>query len=237
MPDELKSKVHLLRSYFKEVPGFENQSTFLYAHHPLPWQMEDKLLQLQYSPKKFDAVYCGNVYGRRDEFLKYFKPFSDNNLRVCIQGNWLRKKYDDRDFALDNFPNFMFFGSTPHWTTLPSIAISKSVIQFSNPAQQEAGLPTARIFETYMGKGVVFCSSEIQHIERVVPEELIVTGPDDLYNKWEKWNWSPGGWMRLRKLFEQKMDVPEFRYSTRVWELENLVSRNNGTTIVGALPL
>ena len=175
----------------------------------------------------FDVVYCGNVYGRRNEFLEYLKPFHDTGKRVCIQGNWLRKKYDDRDFALDNFPNFMFFGSTPHWSTLPSIALSKSVIQFSNEAQQKVGLPTARIFETLMGGGVVFCSNKIKHIDKIVPQELIFDSADDLFNKWQAIDEEsfPLGWRNIRAKFMNKLQTEEFSYETRVKQLLEFTDR------------
>ena len=103
IPLELRSKMILLRSYFNSVPDFPNQELFLYGWTDFSnWftekmHMTQRLRHLARSyPKKFDIVYCGNVYGRRNEFLEFFKPFNDTNKRVCIQGNWLRKKYDDQ---------------------------------------------------------------------------------------------------------------------------------------------
>jgi hypothetical protein len=216
-PDEHRHKFVLLRSYFEEVEGFPNQELFLYGWYDVPF--DKKLIELSKN-KKFDASYCGNVYGRRDEFLEYFSPFEKNELSVCVQGNWLRKKYDDRDFALDNFPHFMFFGRTPHWSTLPTVAMSKSVIQFSNAAQQAVGLPTARIFETLMGRSVVFCTDKIKHIDRVAPEELIVTSGDDLIEKWLKYD-RDDEWASLRSKFERKLMIPEHSYANRVMQLED----------------
>lgn len=228
MSDDLKKKVVLLRSYFEEVDGFPNQELFLYGWSNL---CEGGLEEIRWNNSDhdplFDVVYCGNVYGRRNEFLEYLKPFHDTGKRVCIQGNWLRKKYDDRDFALDNFPNFMFFGSTPHWSTLPSIALSKSVIQFSNEAQQKVGLPTARIFETLMGGGVVFCSNKIKHIDKIVPQELIFDSADDLFNKWQAIDEEsfPLGWRNIRAKFMNKLQTEEFSYETRVKQLLEFTDR------------
>jgi hypothetical protein len=222
MPNNLKKKVVLLRSYFEHVNGFDKQEEFLYG-----WSffddMEMKLYALQHR-QAFDVSYCGNVYGRRDEFLEFFKPFEEQKKKVCIQGNWLRKKYDDRDFALDNFPSFMFFGRTPHWSTLPSIALSKSVIQFSNPDQQKVGLPTARIFETLMGHSVVFCSNKIKHIDKIIPEELIFTSADDLLLKWNRID-KDKSWANMRKKFEDKLLHPGYSYNTRVKELLSYVKK------------
>ena len=221
MPDELKKKVILLRSYYNEVPAFDRQELFLYG-----WftpSFENKLCQLN-DNKIFDVCYCGNVYGRRNEFLEYFKYFQTNNKMVCIQGNWLRKKYDDRDFSLDNFDNFLFFGKTPHWSTLPSIALSKSVIQFSNPEQQNAGLPTARIFETLVGKSVVFCTDKIQHIDRIIPEELIIKDGVDLIEKWDKIE-KDNTWKYVTELFNKKLHVYEHSYQYRVKQLEEYTEK------------
>ena len=223
MSDELKKKVVLLRSYFEPVEGFPKQELFLYGWSHL-CESELTSLKWDHSGPLFDAVYCGNVYGRRDDFIRFFKPFHDASKRVCIQGNWLRKKYDDRDFALDNFPNFMFFGRTPHWSTLPSIALSKSVIQFSNEAQQEVGLPTARIFETLMGGSVVFCSDKIKHVDQVVPKELIFSSAEDLFEKWTEID-ENNRWEEIRELFEEKLMTDEFSYKTRVKELLGFIDK------------
>lgn len=218
IPAELRNKMTLLTSYYKPVEGFNDQQVFLYGWSRFPF---DKALRhmARSFPKKFDVTYCGNVYGRKEEFLEFFAPFNHRFYDVCIQGNWLRKKYDDRDFSLDNFPNFMFMGSTPHWTTLPSIAMSKSVLQFSNPAQQRVGLPTARIFETLMGYGTVFCSDKIQHVDRVVPEEMIYTNAQDLIDKWDKIDIADE-WPKMAALLQDKLRTQEFSYATRVKQLE-----------------
>ena len=144
IPQKYRDKIILLRPYYNKADSsFTHQAEFFYM-----WYVPrfDKKLERLAENKIFDVMYCGNVYNRRDEFLQFLKPFDEANKKVCVQGNWLRKKYNDRDFSLDNFPNFMFFGQTPHWATLPSIAMSKSVIHFANKEQQQAGLFTARIF-------------------------------------------------------------------------------------------
>ncbi len=215
LPEEYRKKVILLRSYFEELDGFDKQELFLYGWFKPSFSKSLKRLSKN---KIFDATYCGNVYGRRDEFLEYFKPFEQQKKLVCVQGNWLRKKYDDRDFALDNFEHFLFFGRTEHWTTLPSIAMSKSVIQFSNKEQQSVGLPTVRIFETLMGESVIFCSDKIKHIEKIVPEELIVSSGDDLINKWNNID-KNNSWQNIRKLFENKLKTNEHSYRHRAKQL------------------
>tara|TARA_Y100000034_G_scaffold44266_3_gene54235 strand:+ start:23621 stop:24799 length:1179 start_codon:yes stop_codon:yes gene_type:complete len=234
LPDNVKHKVILLRPYFRKVPSFPYQELFLYGWSNL---YTEKINELRNKKPLFDVSYCGNVYGRRNEFLEYFKPFHSSGARVCIQGNWLRKKYDDRDFALDNFPNFMFFGSTPHWSTLPTIAMSRSVIQFSNEAQQNAGLPTARIFETLMGGSVVFCSNKIKYIDKILPEELIFNSATDLCNKWNRADmptlikFGPpekfygNKWNEMRFKFEQKLKTQEHSYETRVKQLLEFVNK------------
>jgi hypothetical protein len=221
IPAELRNKMILLRSYFDEVPNFDKQELYLYAWFTPTF--EKKLDELC-ANKIFDVTYCGNVYGRRNEFLEYFEYFEKQNKAVCIQGNWLRKKYDDRDFSLDNFPHFMFFGKTPHWSTLPSIAMSNSVVQFSNPDQQRVGLPTARLFETLVGKSVVFCSDKIQHIDKLVPEELITTSGKDLIEKWIEIDKNKR-WNELRLKFEKKLKIFEHSYAYRCKQLEQYVQK------------
>jgi len=225
MPHHLRKKVVLLRSYMVPLDdSFPMQEEYLYG-----WRDHwfEKTLDVLKGTKLFDACYCGNVYGRRDEFLEYFKPFSDQNKAVCVQGNWLRKKYDDRDFALDNFSNFMFFGRTPHWSTLPSIALSKSVIQFSNADQQRVGLPTARIFEALMGHSVVFCSSQIKNIDRIVPEILIVDSGADLIERWNNID-HQDDWQGVRSDFVNKLKTRDFSYETRVRQLTEFIEKYYG---------
>ena len=226
LPLEYRKKVVLLRSYFEELDEtFPKQELFLYGWFKPSF---DSNLSCIADWKRFDVNYCGNVYGRREEFLEFFKPFHEQNKKVCVQGNWLRKKYDDRDFALDNFPNFMFFGKTPHWSTLPTIAMSRSVIQFSNEAQQKVGLPTARIFETLMGKSIVFCSDKIKHIDRIVPEQLIFSTADDLMSKWERICSDLFRREDVEIEFERKLKTPEMSYRHRVVQLGQFVEKYYG---------
>ena len=209
IPLEVRDKIVLLKPYFKDADAsFTNQEEFMYMWYK-PW-FDNKLEKLSKN-KIFDVTYCGNVYNRRDEFLQFLKPFDSQNKKVCVQGNWLRKKYGDRDFALDNFKNFMFFGTTPHWSTLPTISMAKSVVHFANPDQQKAGLITARFFEALMGKSVIFCSDKIYGAERIVPSELLVESGEDLIDKWnfiDKNNM----WNEMRRLFVDKLGT-EFHSS------------------------
>lgn len=225
IPNEIRKQVILLRPYVKEADSsFINQEEFLYMTFELSEYQQRRLNIISKEEKRFDVMYCGNVYERRNEFLEYFKPFHDNNKRVCIQGNWLRKKYDDRDFSLDNFPNFMFFGSTPHWTTLPCTAMSKSVVHFGNKRQQEAGLLTQRIFEAFVAKTVLFCSNDIYGIETVVPQELCVSSGSKLFDLWNTIDKSDN-WEHYRSLFEKKIGAYEFSAEYRALQFEKLIEK------------
>ena len=220
IPKDMRHKVVLLKPYFAEADkSFIYQEEFLYMWHK-PW-FDDKLDKIAKN-KIFDVVYCGNVYNRKDEFLEFFKLFHDENKKVVIQGNWLRKKYGDRDFSLDNFPDFMFFGSTPHWTTLPTIAMAKSVIHFANADQQIAGLATARIFEALMGKSVIFCSNAIKDIRKIVPDELVVADGHDLVDRWNIIN-KEKQWLAMRHKFEMKLMIEEFSADHRAKEFASFI--------------
>lgn len=227
LPDDIKDKVVLLKPYTEIIDSsFPHQEEFLFGWFRPPF--ETRLRKLA-TNKKFDIGYCGNVYGRRDDFGEYFRPFAQNDKAVCVQGNWLRKKYDDRDFSLDNFPNFMFFGRTPHWSTLPTIALSKSVLHFSNPHQQNIGMPTARVFEALMGESVLFCTSKIRNIERFVPEELIVSSGAELFERWEKID-VDNEWDRVRTSFVKKLGVYEHTYDFRAQQFIRYLKKYYGET-------
>lgn len=225
LPDDIKDHVVILKPYTEVLDSrFPMQEEFLYAWFTPSY--ECKLIRLA-QRKRFDIGYVGNVYGRRDDFLEYFGPFSNADLAVCIQGNWLRKKYNDRDFSLDNFPNFMFFGSSPHWAPLPTSALSKSVFHFSNPHHQKIGLPTARVFETLMGKSTIFCSSKIKNIDRFVPEELIVDTGEELFETWNMIN-DTNSWDKMHSLYKQKLGIFEHTYEYRVKQFQNYVRKYFG---------
>ena len=225
LPDDIKDDVVLLKPYTEMLDSsFPKQEDFLFG-----WfkpQFDDKLTTLAKN-KKFDVGYCGNVYGRRDDFYEYFGRFAETSRSVNIQGNWLRKKYGDRDFSLDNFPNFMFFGKTPHWSTLPTIAMSKSVFHFSNPHQQNIGMPTARVFEALMGKSTLFCSSKIKNIDRFVPEELIVETGDELFEKWNAIE-RDDNWEHYRQLFVDKLAIYEHTYDYRAKQFISYINKYFG---------
>ena len=227
LPEDIKDKVVLLTPYTETIDSsFPYQEEFLFGWFKPPF---DSRLNKLAKNKKFDIGYCGNVYGRRDDFGEYFRPFADNDHAVCVQGNWLRKKYDDRDFSLDNFPHFMFFGRTPHWSTLPTIAMSKSVLHFSNPHQQNIGMPTARVFEALMGKSVLFCTSKIKNIDRFVPEELIVSSGDELYKRWSDIDQN-NRWEAVRQAFVDKLAIPEHTYDFRAQQLVRYLKKYYGET-------
>ena len=222
LPDDIKDDVVLLKPYTEMLDtSFPKQEEFLFGWFKPQF---DAGLNSLAKNKVFDVGYCGNVYGRREDFYEYFGPFADSNKAVCIQGNWLRKKYGDRDFSLDNFPHFMFFGRTPHWSTLPTIAMSKSVFHFSNPHQQNIGMPTARVFEALMGKSTLFCSSKIKNIDRFVPDELIVDTGAELFEKWQKIE-EAGEWSKYQGLFEKKLGVYEHTYDYRAKQLISYINK------------
>jgi len=230
LPDDIKDRIVLLKPYTEMLDEtFPHQEEFLFG-----WftpKFTPKLEKLA-GQKVFDVGYCGNVYGRRDDFYEYFGRFADTEKAVCIQGNWLRKKYGDRDFSLDNFPNFMFFGRTPHWSTLPTIAMSKSVFHFSNPHQQNIGMPTARVFEALMGKSTLFCSSKIKNIERFVPDELIVDTGAELFEKWEEID-KNNEWQKYYGLFESKLGIYEHTYDYRAQQFIQYLKKYFGETYDG----
>jgi len=225
LPDDIKDDVVLLKPYTEMLDNsFPKQEEFLFG-----WfkpSFDDRLEKLALN-KTFDVGYCGNVYGRRDDFYEYFSKFAETERSVCIQGNWLRKKYGDRDFSLDNFPNFMFFGRTPHWSTLPTCALSKSVFHFSNPHQQNIGMPTARVFEALMGKSVLFCSSKIKNIDRFVPDELIVETGEELFEKWSNID-SANAWEEYYQKFVDKLGVYEHTYDYRAQQLIKYINKYYG---------
>ena len=225
LPDDIKDDVVLLKPYTEMLDTtFPKQEEFLFG-----WfepSFDDRLEKLSLN-KVFDVGYCGNVYGRRDDFYEYFSKFAETDRAVCIQGNWLRKKYGDRDFSLDNFPNFMFFGKTPHWSTLPTIAMSKSVFHFSNPHQQNIGMPTARVFEALMGKSVLFCSSKIKNIDRFVPEELIVETGEELFEKWNAIE-RDNAWDEYYQMFVDKLGIHEHTYEHRAQQLITYIDKYYG---------
>ena len=225
LPDDIRDDVVLLKPYTEMLdPSFPKQEEFLFG-----WfkpRFDNRLTALS-KDKMFDVGYCGNVYGRREDFYEYFGAFADSDKAVCIQGNWLRKKYGDRDFSLDNFPNFMFFGRTPHWSTLPTIALSKSVFHFSNPHQQNIGMPTARVFEALMGKSTLFCSSKIKNIDRFVPDELIVDTGAELFEKWQRID-DNNEWKKYQSLFQKKLGVYEHTYDYRAEQLIKYINKYYG---------
>ena len=225
LPEDIKNDIVLLKPYTEMLdPTFPKQEEFLFG-----WftpSFDDRLEKLSLN-KKFDVGYCGNVYGRREDFYEYFGKFAETDKAVCIQGNWLRKKYGDRDFSLDNFPNFMFFGRTPHWSTLPTIAMSKSVFHFSNPHQQNIGMPTARVFEALMGKSVLFSSGKIKNIDRFVPQELIVDTGEELFEKWNQIEFD-NSWDLYRQMFIDKLGVYEHTYDYRAQQLIKYINKYYG---------
>jgi hypothetical protein len=175
IPDKYCSHINLLRAYHNKIdPRTYN------SEHFFMWTWSDIFEDWRYTREIFDISYCGNVYERRDEFRDLLKPSHDAGKSIAVAGNWLRKKYDDRDFSLDNFPNNIWFGSTEHWTTLPLLAMSKCTVHCSNKRQREIGLISIRVFEARMAKVPVFVYDQIDHIDKYVTEDQIIKDGDEL---------------------------------------------------------
>lgn len=187
IPKEYREHIILLHAY-EEIPDYD-MSDFK-EHHYFLWGWDEKTMQ-DFTPhrinlpndEKFDTVYCGNVYGRRDDFLKFMKPLHDEGKTMAIAGNWLRKKYDDRDFSLEHFPNALFLGQTEHWTTLPLLSRAKFCVHFANPYQQELGLIGIRVFEAFMAGTPLFVNGNIKGIEKYVHESQIIYSGEELIQK------------------------------------------------------
>ena len=207
IPKEYRKHIHLLCSYTQlpnnKKEGFKSIDFFLTGWDPnyhISWpkystnlgsyrkinetfgldSSHEGYLEIE---KEYDTAYCGNVYNRRDEFLKFMKPLHDANQTIIVAGNWLRKKYDDRDFSLDNFPNAIFLGSTEHWSTLPLLSKAKYAVHFANPDQQKNGLIGVRVFEAFMAGTLLFVNRNIKGIEDFVHESQLVSDGDEVLEK------------------------------------------------------
>jgi len=213
VPDEYAEKCYLLRAYEKEIDDsrFIGSSKYIWA-----WKDFSKKFDLN-RPKIFDTMYCGNVYERRDFFLEFFKPLHDNNFKIAVAGNWLRSKYGDRDFSLDNFPKNIWLGQTEHWTTLPLINSSKYVIHTSNKRQQDLGIICIRVFEALMGQVPVFVNKDIYNIDKYVCEEQIVSSGAELYDRIQNINLD-----EVYIKFREKMSI--YTIDKHVDRLEQLIS-------------
>ena len=228
LPRWVQERAVLCRAYCEPAEGqFARETELLFGWHRYwPW-WENKIAELAKMPKLFDVSYCGNVSNRREEFGSFFEPFHSADMSVCIQGNWLRSKYGDRDFSLDQFPRFMFFGEAGHWSALPTLARSKCTIHFSSAAQRKAGMPTVRIWEAAMGRSLAFCFEGIRHIDRFVPEEFIVSDGQDALERWKRID-TNGSWSDMHELFAKKVKNTEHSYDARARTLIDVIVDHYG---------
>lgn len=215
IPNEYCDKMVLLRAYENDDirdKRIDRQEKFIWA-----WKDFGDRFNLNLE-KKFDAFYCGNVYERRDDFLEFYKPLHDSGKVIGVAGNWLRKKYDDRDFALDNFPNMIWFGSTEHWTTLPLINMSKYVVHVSNKRQQKLGIICIRVFESLMGQVPLFVNGNINGIENYVEKDQIVFSGKELLDKVNSLNLD-----EVYKRFKNKMQ--KYNIVNHTNKLEEIIKK------------
>ena len=119
---------------------------------------------------------------------------------MVVAGNWLRKKYDTRDWALDTFPNILFLRDTPHWACLPLLAKADYTVEILKPDYVKKGLVTMRVFESYIASTLCFADRDIRGIKEFVPKELLARNgeevammaqfsnseKDELYAKWDE---------------------------------------------------
>lgn len=222
IPDIVAEKCNLLCAYenYEEAQNdlrFKSVNKFIWAHDQSLFYTQK--IYLNSIKKLFHTTYCGNVYGRKDDFLKFFKPLHDSGKKICVAGNWLRKKYDDRDFSLDNFPNNIWLGQTEHWSTLPLINLSEFVIHVSNPTQQRLGIICIRVFEAYMAQVPIFVNKNIYGIENYVDEIQLVSDGKELLEKVNSLNMK-----EVFKKFENK--IQHLTIQNHVNKFEQLCENN-----------
>ena len=213
IPENVRDKMVLLKAYETEV----NDSSFVGIEKFIWAWKEFNNFNLDL-PKIFDTFYCGNVYERREVFKEFYKPIYDSGKKIGVAGNWLRKKYGDRDFALDNFPDNIWLGSTEHWTTLPLVAMSKYVVHVSNPRQQRLGIICIRVFEALMAGVPLFVNGNIQGIENYVDEIQIVNSGDELLEKVNSLDLND-----VFKKYKKKMEPYHIKYHTD--NLERIIEK------------
>lgn len=194
---DLLQKIVLLTPSEKRIEG-SIQETFYYP-------TTNEKVNLNFYGRDIDIVYCGNVYGRRDDFGEFMKHFNSDNVRVLVTGNWLRKDNGDRDFALDNFNHFMWIGQTEHWTTIPLLRRALFTVQINNKAQQEYGQPTARLFEAHRAGCLPITNANVKGIENFVPYQLLAKNGDEAFKIYTRLKDNLEEYAHVWNLFNERM--------------------------------
>lgn len=136
MPAEYRNKVTLLRPYDKPNEHFESQVYF-------PYWYDSNCPRLTVEPR-YDLVYVGNRWGRRDEMWDFLSAIED--FDVCMCGNWTMREPE----MVEEFDMIDWIGPIPHFAVVPTLALGKATFHVGKPDYNELGFYTMRTYEARM---------------------------------------------------------------------------------------
>jgi len=167
LPSEAQKKVHLLRPYMQPAEGsWSGQTFFPYPYDPDYWP--HCTLEPQY-----DLVYVGNRYGREEQMDSFLDGLED--LSILVAGNW-----PDRDQSVtEQYDHVQFVGSTPHFSTIPFLALGRMTFHVGKPDYHRIGMFTPRLVEAALADRVCAVSSEHDHTGWC-PDQFVVNDTADV---------------------------------------------------------
>ena len=193
--DYIDAGVELWRSYEKQIIA---PSKFVPPMSYMPlgdmWvklrvninMLKKYLLKVWGKGQPFDIAYAGNVYGRSAVAHSVFKALSEE-FKLLVTGNWTRPK---DSYFLKELPRVSFIGSSPHWTTIPLMSLSKFSLIIGNNQHIKHGVLPCRVFEAWVAMTPIIVDKSYDKYTSVYksyphkfgdPEELveIVKAMDD----------------------------------------------------------
>lgn len=147
--------------------------------HGLLFPVDDRLLEqanpsvLAKAPREVALTYVGNQYDRDEPFDRFFAPAA-----ACFEhqvgGRWTRT---------GRWPYLTLLGRIPFDQVSRVYGGALATVLLLPERYAAVGQMTQRIFEAVLAGCLPLAPADIRHVDRFVPEELVVTSGDDVIDK------------------------------------------------------
>ncbi|MFF4835161.1 hypothetical protein [Streptomyces sp. NPDC001315] len=147
--------------------------------HKLLFPVDDQRLatadpdQLAAGPREFALGYVGNQYDRDEHFDRFFAPAAAHYDHV-VGGKWT---------DTSRWPHIYFAGRIPFEQVYRVYSDSLATILLLPERYAVVGQVTQRIFEAVLAGCLPLAPSDIRHVDRFVPSELIAASGEEVVER------------------------------------------------------
>ncbi|UQA96570.1 hypothetical protein [Streptomyces halobius] len=187
--------------------------------HRLLFPVDDALLDgadplaLASEDRKTPLGYVGNQYDRDDEFDRFFAPAAAR-FEHRVGGKWT---------STERWPHVTFLGRIPFNAVSRLYRSTLATVLLLPERYAAAGQMTQRIFEAVLAGCLPLAPVGIRHVERIVPEDLVVKTGGQVIRRIDDLQKTAGSRQHAELISECIGRLELFRLSHQVKALESVL--------------